>query len=250
MVSITKILEINIIKTILFNFKLFSFKEAIRFPVIIYGRYTVFHFRTLQKGQIELRCPCETGIIRLNRRIGYNIGDRLRGSLCLEGKLLVHGVCDIGQGCNISIREGAIMEVTEKLSITGASRINVYEYLKLGRNVFISWNVQIHDTDYHYFIKDERIFSRNRKIEIGDNVWIGHDVTVSKGAIVPRNCIVASNSLVNDKYDMSENGLLIAGIPAKVIKFSIRPINDYNKDTKIDAFFKNFQEGILPSVFD
>lgn len=249
---IFKLFKVNVIKTLLLNFKLFSLKEAIRLPIVVYGRYTVFHLLSLQKGQIELRCPCKTGMIRLNRRIGYNIGNGLKGSLCLDGKIVVKGVCDIGQGCSISIRKGAIMEISDKLSITGASKINVYESLKVGRNVVVSWNVQIHDTDFHYFIKNGRIFSRNRKIKIGNNVWIGHDVTISKGAVIPSNCIVASNSLVNGKYDKSENGLLIAGIPAKVIRFNVRPINDYYKDAQIDTFFlnsqKDIEEGLLPSV--
>lgn len=213
-----KLYEINVIKTLLLNFKLLSLREAIRLPIIVYGRYTIFHLLSLQRGQIELRCSCKTGVIRLNRRIGYNIGSGLRGSLCLDGKLVVKGVCDIGQGCNISIRKGGIMEISDKLSITGASKINVYESLKVGRNVVVSWNVQIHDTDYHYFIKDDRIYPRNRKIEIGDNVWIGHDVTISKGACIPANCIVASNSLVNGNFEECSGGLLLAGIPAKVIR--------------------------------
>lgn len=249
---VLKFFEVNIIKTILLNFKLFSFKEAIRFPVIIYGKYTVFHFLSLKKGQIELICPCETGVIRLNRRIGHNIGDGLKGSLCLDGKLVVKGICDIGQGCSISIRKGAIMEIGDKFSITGSSKINVYESVILGSNIIISWNVQIHDTNYHYFIKDERIFPRNKKIEIGDNVWIGHDVTIAKGSVIPSNCIIASNSLVNGKFNEAGNGLLIAGIPAKVIRSNIRPINCYNKDALIDRFLKNYsiKEGVLPSVFD
>lgn len=251
---VLKLFEVNIIKTLLLNLILFSFMEAIRLPIIVYGKYTVFHLFSLQRGQIELRCPCKTGIIRLNRRIGYNIGNGLKGSLYLRGKMIIKGICDIGQGCNISIREGAIMEISDNLSISGASKINVYDFLKLGKNVFVSWNVQIHDTDYHYFIKDDKIFPRNRKIEIGDNIWIGHDVTISKGAVVPSNCIVASNSLINSKYNESEGGLLIAGIPAKVIRYNVQPINNYNMDAKIDTFIrkyqKDFEEGIQFSVFD
>ena len=232
----------NIRYFIYFHYKK-NFRKEDREPVAVY----------LVTGQIELRCPCKTGIIRLNRRIGYNIGNGLKGSLYLRGKMIIKGICDIGQGCNISIREGAIMEISDNLSISGASKINVYDFLKLGKNVFVSWNVQIHDTDYHYFIKDDKIFPRNRKIEIGDNIWIGHDVTISKGSVVPSNCIVASNSLINSKYNESEGGLLIAGIPAKVIRY-VQPINNYNMDVKIDTFIrkyqKDFEEGIQFSVLD
>lgn len=247
--------EINIIKTCLLNLKLFSFKEAIKIPIIVYGRYTVFDIMSLSREQIVLSCPCRTGLIRLNRRIGYNLGSKLRGSLCIHGKLIVGGKCDIGQGCNLVIRKNAEMYVADDFIIAGCSRVHVYELVKFGSHTFVSWNVHIHDTDYHYFIKDGKIFSRTKNIEIGDYVWIGHDVTVGKGASIPSNCIVASHSLVISKFNESESkgGLLLAGAPAQIKRSNVMPINDFNKDSRIDKYFHSHRDdvnnGICASFF-
>ena len=249
------IFKINIIKTILLNIKLFHLRDAIRLPLLVYGRYSVYNVMSLQRGQIELKCPVRTGLVRLNRRIGYNIGNHLEGSLNLQGKIIVNGGgIDIGQGCNISVRQGAILELAENLAVTGLTNIHVYHCVKIGKHTMISWNVHVHDTDYHYFIKEDKIFSRDRTISIGENVWIGHEVTITKGSQIPSNCIVASYSLVNCSFPESPNGLMLAGIPAQIKRFNVRPINDFIRDSEIDRYFKIHQgdteNGVALSVFE
>lgn len=246
---VVRIFEINIIKTLILNFKLLPIRYAVKMPLIVYGKYTVYDIMSLKRGQLQLECPCRRGLIKLNRRIGYNIGSKLRGSLSIRGRLIVKGECDIGQGCNISIREGGVMQISNKLSITGASKIHVYKYVSLGSRVTISWNVHVHDTDYHYYISDDKISAKNRNIEIGDNVWIGHDVTIAKGSVIPSNCIVASNSLINRSYLGCGTGLLIAGIPGCVKRLGVRPINDFYKDSQIDNYFKNHGDDINNELY-
>lgn len=243
-----RIFEVNIIITILLNFKLFTFRDAIKIPIIVYGRYTVHNLMSIKRGSLVLGCPCKTGLIKLNRRIGCNIGSKLRGSLCLNGKLIINGKCDIGQGCNITIREGGVMQVLRELSITGASKIHVYKSVKFGNRVTVSWDVHIHDTDYHYFIVDDTIFSRNQDIEIGDNVWIGHNVTIAKGGIIPSNCIVASNSLINRSFREYGTGLLLAGIPGQIKRCGVKPINNFCQDLIIDQYFKKQEHGIHKGI--
>lgn len=251
---ILKVLEINIIKTLLLNFKLFSFKDAVRLPIIVYGNYTIFDFMSLSRGQMVLMCPCRMGVVRLNRRIGYNIGSGLRGSLCLHGKIIIKGFCDIGQGCNISIRENALLQIGEDLTISGNCKINVYKKIMLGSKVFIAWNTHLHDTDYHYIIRDNKIFNnREDTIEIGNKVWIGHDVTVAKGTSIPSDCIVASHSLVKGRFPYQEGGMLLVGIPAQIKCSNIKPINDFQIDLIINDYFNahpcEVSDGISPSHF-
>ena len=52
------------------------------------------------------------------------------------------------------------------------------------------------------------------------NAWIAQRVTLIKGAQIPSNCVVGACSLVNKKFE--EEGCIIAGNPAKVIKRNIR----------------------------
>ncbi|OAP40271.1 hypothetical protein ATB98_02195 [Sinorhizobium saheli] len=53
-------------------------------------------------------------------------------------------------------------------------------------------------------------------VSIGDHVWVGLGAIISKGSSVPADSIVGAMSFVNGKFD--EEGTVIAGVPAKVIK--------------------------------
>lgn len=63
-------------------------------------------------------------------------------------------------------------------------------------------------------------YNEPQDVIIGDDVWIAQRVTLIKGAQIPSNCVVGACSLVNKKFE--EEGCIIAGNPAKVIKRNIR----------------------------
>jgi maltose O-acetyltransferase len=52
-------------------------------------------------------------------------------------------------------------------------------------------------------------------VVIGDNVWIGHDVSIMKGVTIGDNAILASGSVVTK--DVSAN-VIVAGNPASMVK--------------------------------
>jgi len=83
------------------------------------------------------------------------------------------------------------------------------------------------DSDLHYLknaITGE-IYSRNKEVFVGRNVWVGNRSSISKGAIIPNYCTFASNSLCNKKY-VDEN-LIIGGIPAKLLRTDVyRPFDE------------------------
>lgn len=56
-------------------------------------------------------------------------------------------------------------------------------------------------------------------ILVGDRVWIGERVTLTKGAQVPSDCIVGIASVVTKKFD--EENCVIAGAPARVAKTGV-----------------------------
>lgn len=51
---------------------------------------------------------------------------------------------------------------------------------------------------------------------IGKNVWICDNVCILPGVKIGDNCIIAAGSVVTKSFE--EEGLLIGGVPAKVIK--------------------------------
>jgi acetyltransferase-like isoleucine patch superfamily enzyme len=91
--------------------------------------------------------------------------------------------------------------------------------LTIGNDCAISWNCQFLDEDYHEIQYEGKKEKNSNSIKIGDRVWIGSNVSIHKGAVIPRGCVVASNSVVKAVFD--EENVLIAGNPAKVVKRSI-----------------------------
>lgn len=64
------------------------------------------------------------------------------------------------------------------------------------------------------------ITNLDKKIEIGDNSWIGSRCTFLKGSQIMSNTIVASNSIVTKKFNL-EN-IIIGGNPSKILKQNIK----------------------------
>ena len=71
------------------------------------------------------------------------------------------------------------------------------------------------------------------KVEIGNHVWIGHNVSILKGAKIPDCCIVAMNATVTKKFE--EPNCVIAGCPANVVKHGIdwNGAHPWNYDKKV-----------------
>ena len=64
-------------------------------------------------------------------------------------------------------------------------------------------------------------------ISIGSCCWIGYHCTILKNTQLPSYTVVASSSLVNKKYNISEKSLIV-GQPAKMLK------NDVYRDPDDD----------------
>lgn len=126
-------------------------------------------------------------------------------------------------------------------SILGDVRIESRAQVQLGDRVITAWNVFIQDFDPHPVDPGLRAQQVTRMCEsfrpryrpgrplpewnwdfpaapirIGDDVWLGANVTILKGARIGRGCTVATGSVVlAGEYP---DGSLLAGNPAKVIR--------------------------------
>ncbi|MBC7419484.1 MAG: acyltransferase [Bdellovibrio sp.] len=136
-------------------------------------------------------------------------------------------------------------------SIIGRAQIFSRANIKMGSHVVTSWNVFIQDYDPHpvdsglrkkqielitrQFLpafdsgkvsgcldagewkkEIENWVPQSEKISIGNNVWIGANTTILKGANIGDDCIIAAHSVVL-KGDYPK-GSVLGGVPAKVVK--------------------------------
>ncbi len=83
--------------------------------------------------------------------------------------------------------------------------------ITIGAQCAIGWDVCIMDTDYHS-IDDG---SQEAAITIGDHVWIGAKVTITKGVRIGSGAVIGAGSVVTK--DVPPN-YIAAGVPAKPIR--------------------------------
>lgn len=206
-------LILSLPKTIIFNLKYFGIKGIFLFPVIVSYRTK---FKTL-RGEILFSNKMKP----LQIIIGF--GDTSvtdfseKTFLNLNGTIRFNGSSRIGSGSYLSVGKNAVLTLGNNFKITGRSSISCFEDISFGDNCLLSWDILIMDTDAHgIYDFDNKLLNANKKIIVGNNVWIGCRNTILKGTIIGNDTIVAANSVLSKEYKKSN--VLIAGNPAKIIK--------------------------------
>ncbi len=112
--------------------------------------------------------------------------------------------------------------------------------------MIISWECQIFDTNFHYMVDSRgNIMKKDGEVCVDDNVWIANRVSIAKGSFIPRDSIIASNSLVNKDFSKSESGIF-AGIPAKLMKPAI--CGEFLLQSNLNDYFKAHPQEKIVSV--
>lgn len=91
------------------------------------------------------------------------------------------------------------------------------ELVEIGKNVFLHRGTIIltHDWASWCFVNSHNDFLPSHgKIKIGNNVWLGENVTILKGVTIGDNVIIGLGSVVT--RDIPSNSVAV-GIPAKVV---------------------------------
>lgn len=101
----------------------------------------------------------------------------MRGPFYL--KALAGGKLEIGDTCFFN----------HNCSITCMKNIKIGSNCKFGNNLVIV----DHDHNFKYKSKEEYV---SEAIQIGNNVWIGANVTILKGVFIGDNCVIAAGTVV------------------------------------------------------
>lgn len=232
--SLFSLLKTNLSKTIWFNFKMLPFKQAIRFPIYIYGKAT---FRST-KGEIVIDAPIGHGMIKIGKNDYYVDTSMQQTIWTLCGKLIFHGPVNFLHGTYLLISDNATMEIGTHGTFFGTgTKLICFDNIIIGDNVQITWDCQLIDTSFHYIElmqENNKINPLTKPVIIGNNIWIGNRTTISKGTILPDYSIVASNSLVNKDFSDIQPYSLFAGCPAKSKGTGFRRVFDYKQEKELD----------------
>jgi acetyltransferase-like isoleucine patch superfamily enzyme len=127
-------------------------------------------------------------------------------------------------GDRVAFREGVFLGGMGKLSIGSSTVLNEGTMISstvdvsIGANCMLAPRCYILDVDHEFSdlsipIKDQGY--RQSPVKIGDDVWMGTGVVVTRGVTIGNGCVIAANSVVTRDIPPFS---IAGGIPAKVIK--------------------------------
>ena len=164
-----------------------------------------------KKNKLVIQKNCRLKKVRIEILGNNNRVEISKSVLFYEGSWL----CIEGDDCTIQI--GAETTIGQANIFCGESKT----YIKIGRDCMFSRDINMNTSDFHSIVEKEsgkRINPAN-SITIGNHVWVGNGVSIMKGARIGSNSVIASKALVGGKT--YGNNLILAGLPAKVIKENI-----------------------------
>ena len=231
---------LNIIATLLVNFKLLPFSIAIKLPILIYGKVYIHWL----KGKIIIDSnDIYRGMIKLGRNNDFfkGIDNSSFINLAPNSLIIFKGPCSISNNYIIRVASNAKLILGEYTFFGASTKFICTEYITIGKYTRTAFESQFIDSNFHYILNEEKrvIERREGKIIVGDFVWIGNRTSINKGTILPNYTIVCANSLTNKDYTpIVEEKTMIGGSPAKPICKKLKRIYSTKIEKEISDYFK------------
>lgn len=120
--------------------------------------------------------------------------------------------------------DGSEIIIGKQCKLTGSIHLAATEGRKIiiGDDCLFSNHITIRNGDSHSIIEREtgKRINPAEDVQIDEHVWVGHNVTILKGAHIGRDSIVAAGAIVTRDFS-AEQHVIIAGLPGKVISHGI-----------------------------
>ena len=235
--------RIGFLKTLIVNFRLLPFKQAIHLPIVV-SRATIIEnlsgnvvLKNVGFGQIKIG-TLHTDLFSWNGN---------KSILNIKGRFFVGGFIQFGVGCSIIVDENSELHIGDNAGIGANTKIICRNRIVIGDNFRTAWEVQIFDTNFHYIknIEEGSVARREKEVVIGNNNWFGNRCTVMPGTKTNDFFIAASNSLCNKDYTESvPKYSLVAGQPARLIKQNVVRALD-REEKEIKQMFEKVLDNIV-----
>lgn len=233
------ILRMNILKTFYVNFHFLPFKQAIRFPIVVYGKLIIHD----NIGNIKIN----TSNIYPNMiKIGYRWLDLwpisyVPTQLSLLGNIIFRGPAIISGGVNLtSDSMNAIIDIGKYCIIGAGCMVKSLDEILIGDYTRIAGGCIIMNSNMHFIkeIESGIIKKTIGKISIGKFCWINPNSVVSKGAYIPNYSITARSSYISNDFSGFGENLFLVGSPAKPSSKKVQRIFSASASRKLTKFFK------------
>lgn len=235
--TISQFLHTNILQTVRFNFKMLPLKQAVKLPIWFYGKVVL---RSLE-GRVVINAPIRPGMVEVGAHNWYVTTHVPQCIWTINGTVVFNGAVRFLQGSYVTVAHNAYFEVGTGGTFFGTDlKVLCFDHIRIGNNVRCAWGVQMIDTSFHYIEMEKRDMQAQKltaPIEIGNRVWIGNTCTISKGAVIPDDTILASNSLANKNFSDIKPYTLIAGCPAMPKAEGLHRVWDEKKQHEYDELY-------------
>ena len=206
-------------RSVWFNLRMLPWRQARHLPILVSCSTVV---EALSDRMVLNTDELRTGLVK----IGFTTyqgsdwrHDRTR--INLRGTMVVSGECSLGVGSSVEVAEEAVLTLGPRFNLGPKSLIICHKEMTFGCFNRISWECTLFDTDQHRLVDtDGKCVNPDRPVAMGDNVWIGCHVIVSKGVTLPDNTTVAAGTCLAGHFD--ETMTVLAGNPARVVKRGVK----------------------------
>lgn len=229
--------KISIIGTIRANFRLLPRRQALRFPILVFKGTTI---RIGKEASVTIDVPLRTGLVWIGALDMNWIPKGVRNYISLQGSVKIYGTARFSYRSHIVVSKGAELILGGYNAINHDTKILVVNRVVLDCGARIGWNTQICDSVFHYVEANGVVTRKTNPVRIGREAWVCSYCNVGRGAVLPDYSVLASCSLLNKDYSLSGTNLLLAGIPAKIVKTGVRRIMEFVEPElcgRIDSYF-------------
>ena len=130
------------------------------------------------------------GLMKFHR---YNHSIIRIGSFCTFRSSYNSNLLALNHPCIIATHSSdAVINIGNKCGFSG-SVIGAFKSITIGNNVRCGANTTITDSDWHL---DDKRAGDPKPVVIEDNVWLGLNVIVLKGATIGKNSVIGAGSVV------------------------------------------------------
>ena len=127
-----------------------------------------------------------------------------------------------GQGCVVDrgfdLESRGVLEVGDRTVFGHHCTVAADQSVIIGRDCLIAELVSVRDHDHAFEAVDRAVLDQGRvtaPVRIGDNVWLGAKVTVTKGVTIGSDVVVGAHAVVTSDLP---DGCVAVGIPARAIR--------------------------------
>lgn len=233
--------QINIFRTVIFNFTTLPLKQAVKFPIFLYGKVRFYSL----EGKIKIEGPVITKMIKIGANRGLLSGYDKSTSIALfkGGSILFKGNVDIGMGSFLRI--GGDLSIENNVDIGADCRIFCDYIIELEEEVHIAFQSRIMDTNFHPLINIEtrEVYPIKKAVKIGAKSWVASCTHIMPGSVIKKETIVSSNSMVNKDFSKSEGDkMVLGGVPARILRTGMLSIHSSQLEDEIMKHYMKYPD--------